>query len=273
MHLRRFCREINLPPEAVQIVEKMDGQISELQYVYVRNGFWTDRQKIFKEIIASPGYRQRFLYYYCRLALETFDRYKEEGIEEKVFFDTFSDVAIWCRACFRRYGEYGIQEYEWLWRHVEMTIFRFGRLQFEKTLSPWEFCSKDKKRNIGEPIISIHIPEGEPLDEKLCRESIALGQKFWGKDLPFVCHSWLLFPDLKNLLDENSNIIRFQEMFDIQSVDFEFREGEERIFGKVLEDPQMYPEKTRLQRDARKWLIRRNRLGSGLGVLKTEYEE
>ena len=59
MDLRRFCREIKLPPEAVKIVEKMDGQISELQYVYVRNGFWTDRQKIFKEIAASPGYRQR----------------------------------------------------------------------------------------------------------------------------------------------------------------------------------------------------------------------
>lgn len=62
-------------------------------------------------------------------------------------------------------------------------------------------------------------------------------------------------------------------MFDIQSVDFEFREGEERIFGKVLENPQMYPEKTSLQREARKWLIQGNRLGSGLGVLKTEYEE
>lgn len=273
MDLRRFCREIKLPPEAVKIVEKMDGQISELQYVYVRNGFWTDRQKIFKEIAASPGYRQRFLYYYCRLACETFEKYQKAGIGEKVFFDTFSDFTIWCRVCFRRYGEYGLQEYEWLWRHVEMTIFRLGRLQFEKTPSPWAVQKKDKKREIGEPIISIHIPEGEPLDGKLCRESIALGQKFWGKDLPFVCHSWLLFPDLKKLLDKNSNIIRFQEMFDIQSVDFEFREGEERIFGKVLEDPQMYPEKTSLQREARKWLIQGNRLGSGLGVLKTEYEE
>ena len=273
MDLRRFCREIKLPPEAVKIVEKMDSQISELQYVYVRNGFWTDRQKIFKEIAASPGYRQRFLYYYCRLACETFEKYQKAGIGEKVFFDTFSDFTIWCRVCFRRYGEYGLQEYEWLWRHVEMTIFRLGRLQFEKTPSPWAVQTKDKKREIGEPIISIHIPEGEPLDGKLFRESITLGQKFWGKDLPFVCHSWLLFPDLKNLLDENSNIIRFQEMFDIQSVDFEFREGEERIFGKVLENPQMYPEKTSLQREARKWLIQGNRLGSGLGVLKAEYEE
>ena len=146
MDLRRFCREIKLPPEAVKIVEKMDGQISELQYVYVRNGFWTDRQKIFKEIAASSGYRQRFLYYYCRLACETFEKYQKAGIGEKVFFDTFSDFTIWCRVCFRRYGEYGLQEYEWLWRHVEMTIFRLGRLQFEKTPSPWAVQTKDKKR-------------------------------------------------------------------------------------------------------------------------------
>ena len=35
----------------------------------------------------------------------------------------------------------------------------------------------------------------------------------------------------------------------------------------------MYPEKTSLQREARKWLIQGNRLGSGLGVSQTEYEE
>lgn len=270
MELKRFCREIKLPSEAVKVVEQMDSQISEQQYDYVRKGFRTDREKIFKEISASPGYRQKFLYYYCRLACDTFEKYREAGIGEKIFFDTFYDLTIWCRVCFRRYGEYGLQEYQWLWRHVEMTIFCLGRLQFEKTASPWEIQMGDKKGKIGEPVISIHIPEGEPLDRERCRESIKQGRAFWGKELPFVCHSWLLYPGLRNLLDENSNIIRFQEMFDIQQVDFEFREGEERIFGKILDDPQSYPEKTRLQREARKWLIQGNRLGSGLGVLKTE---
>ena len=128
MDLRRFCTEIGLPFGAVRIVEKMNEEISEVCYQYVRELFFTDREEIFREIASLAGYRQRFLYYYCRLACETYEKYQRAGIGDRVFFDTFSDIAVWCQVCFRRYGEYGIQEYEWLWRHVEMTLFRLGRL-------------------------------------------------------------------------------------------------------------------------------------------------
>ena len=63
-------------------------------------------------------------------------------------------------------------------------------------------------------MISIHIPEGQPLDPEACRESLDMGRKFWGGEIPYVCHSWLLFPGLKELLDEKSNILRFQQMFE-----------------------------------------------------------
>ena len=135
MDLRRFCTEIGLPSGAVCIVGKMNEEISEVRYQYVRELFFTDREEMFREIASLTGYRQRFLYYYCRLACETYEKYQREGIGDRVFFDTFSDIAVWCQVCFRRYGEYGLQEYGWLWRHVEMTLFRLGRLQFEKTES------------------------------------------------------------------------------------------------------------------------------------------
>lgn len=266
MDLRRFCTEIGLPSGAVCIVEKMNEEISEVRYQYVRKLFFTNREEIFREIASLAGYRQRFLYYYCRLACETYEKYQRAGIGDRVFFDTFSDIAVWCQVCFRRYGEYGIQEYEWLWRHVEMTLFRLGRLQFEKTESLWEFEYNGRKTAVGDPVISIHIPEGQPLDPEACRESLDMGRKFWGGELPFLCHSWLLFPGLKELLDEKSNILRFQKMFEIQSVDFQFREGEERIFDCLMEDPEKYPENTSLQRNARKYLKQGGRLGSGLGV-------
>lgn len=270
MDLRRFCTEIGLPFGAVRIVEKMNEEISEVCYQYVRELFFTDREEIFREIASRAGYRQRFLYYYCRLACETYEKYQRVGIGDRVFFDTFSDIAVWCQVCFRRYGEYGIQEYEWLWRHVEMTLFRLGRLQFEKTESLWEFEYKGRKTAVGDPVISIHIPEGQPLDPEACRESLDMGRKFWGGEIPYVCHSWLLFPGLKELLDEKSNILRFQQMFEIQSVDFQFREGEERIFDCLIEDPEKYPENTSLQRNARKYLMQGGRLGSGLGVISAD---
>lgn len=151
-----------------------------------------------------------------------------------------------------------------------MTLFRLGRLQFEKTESLWEFEYKGRKTAVGDPVISIHIPEGQPLDPEACRESLDMGRKFWGGEIPYVCHSWLLFPGLKELLDEKSNILRFQQMFEIQSVDFQFREGEERIFDCLMENPEKYPENTSLQRNARKYLKQGGRLGSGLGVIAAD---
>ena len=113
---------------------------------------------------------------------------------------------------------------------LKMTLFRLGRLQFEKTESLWEFEYKGRKTAVGDPVISIHIPEGQPLDPEACKESLDMGREILGwRDS--VCMPFLgPFPGLKELLDEKSNILRFQQMFEIQSVDFQFREGEERIF-------------------------------------------
>ena len=63
----------------------------------------------------------------------------------------------------------------------------------------------------GDPIISIHIPQGEKLTLESVRESIIQGMAFWGKEMPYLCHSWLLYPGLKDILPEKSNIIMFQK--------------------------------------------------------------
>lgn len=268
MKLKEFCRGIRLAPEALQVVEKMDEEISEIRYQYIREVFWVDQKKMFREISAAPGYRQRFLYYYCRLACETYEEYQQRNIGEKVFFDTFSDISLWCDVCFRRYGEYGLQEYEWLWRHIKMTLFRLGRFQFERTSSEWEFIWNGTSVKKGDTVISIHIPEGDPITQEKCLESLKKGQEFWKMAVPYLCHSWLLYPGLQNLLGETSNIRRFQKLFDIAGTDYKYREGEERIFGMLLDDPSGYPEYTRLQKEAKKYLEKGGKLGSGLGILK-----
>lgn len=267
MDLQKFCRGIHLMPEAVEILEKMEKLIPETEYQQVRESFLTDHEEMFREVLKTSGYRQRFLYYYCRFACDTYEKYREKGIGDQVFFDTFSDISLWCSVCFRRYGEYGIQEYGWLWRHVKMTLFRLGRLQFERMESQWEFIHKGITVKKGDPVISIHIPEGSPLIPEECLRSLKIAQVFWKRKMPYICHSWLLYPGLKTLLGENSNILKFQELFDLVSTDYQYREGEERIFGILLDSPSGYPENTSLQRRAKKHLKEGGRLGSGLGVV------
>ena len=206
------------------------------------------------------------------MACETWEEYKKKEISEKIFFDTFSDITIWCENSRRRFGNYVLREYGWLWRHVEMMIFRLGRLQFEKMDSEWEADLGDIHIRKGKTVISVHIPEGCPLDHAACEKSFRQAYEFWGTELPYVCHSWLLGAELRNFLSEDSNIMKFQQFFDIVEVDYSIREGEERIFGRLRENPELYEGHTSLQKKAKQHLLLGGRLGSGLGILKKQIE-
>ena len=119
-------------------------------------------------------------------------------------------------------------------------------------------------------MISIHIPQGEKLTPESVSNSLKQGRKLWGENLTYVCHSWLLYPGLEEILPQSSNIFQFQKNFLLWETDFEEREAEWRIFGKVEENPKNYPEKTSLQRNARNYLLSGKKLGNGLGMLKTD---
>ena len=55
-----------------------------------------------------------------------------------------------------------------------------------------------------------------------CKKSLDFAREFFAGFYPdykwdvFTCHSWLLGEDLKDILNENSNIIKFQNLFTIE---------------------------------------------------------
>lgn len=68
----------------------------------------------------------------------------------------------------------------------------------------------------GDHVINLHIPAIGPLEVPLCNDSTFRMLAFFKKFIPdfqpkaFVCHSWLLDPQLKKLLPEHSNLRAFQ---------------------------------------------------------------
>ncbi len=195
MELMEFLEGIRLMPEAIEKVQNLS--VSKTRYECVRQMFYEDKSRFYEEILKEQNYRIWFLYYYSRMASELYEVYQEKGIEETVFWDTFYDLTLWCQNCYRDYGEYGIQEYQWiplhlelpfydltLWcqncyrdygeygiqeyqwipLHLELRIFRFGRLQFELVQSGNSISD-------GKPFVNIHIPQGESLDMESCRKS------------------------------------------------------------------------------------------------------
>ena len=91
------------------------------------------------------------------------------------------------RTVFREYGEYGINEYDWFFRHLELRIFRFGRLEFEKMDSPWELSPGETGVRKGEKVISIHIPQGEKLVTRPGEGISYSGNGFLGKKSDRIC--------------------------------------------------------------------------------------
>ncbi len=212
--------------------------------------------------IADRGthqFEQNLLIYIDR-AVNAYEEYKRRGIEDKVYFNTMYDLNLWAGNCLRDYGVYGLKETGWLELHVNLKVFRLGRLQFEPITD----------KETGEQQLNVHIPQGEPLDIDACHRSYEQAAVFFKKNPVFVCHSWLLQPALKTLLPPDSNIVKFQSEYEIIELDNDDTQTIERVFGTCYANNRPksideYPEDTALQRVAKAYLKSGGTFSGALG--------
>lgn len=101
----------------------------------------------------------------------------------------------------------GIRISQMLWGtyFINARLIEYGRLQFEPTIN-------NK--------IKIHIPAGKNLDinevKKSIQNSRQLLKKYYNIENPkYICESWLLSKEISKMLDGNSNIKKFQSLFEI----------------------------------------------------------
>lgn len=261
-----LCRNLKLPESAAEIAAGTLSQ--EEEYQELKHQYQNEHQLFYERILKSAHPEQTFLSFCCRLACETYEMYKRKGIDEQVFWDTFQDIRIWCEECFQETGSYGIAEYQWFWRLFEMKLFRLGRLEYEIAGAEEKIEGNGIIIERGEAVISIHIPRGEPLEWEACEDSLQKAYQWFGRGRKYICHSWLLYPGLKEVLTPDSNIIRFQERFLLAGVDYREREAEKRIFGWIAGNITAYQENSTLQKNARNYLLSGRALGNGWGILK-----
>lgn len=273
MRVTEFWDGIKLGNNHREAVLKMDFGAQECERLYEL--YKKDHNEFFEDVLKKEDNGLWFLWLYSNMACKVYDRYMEQGITEKIFWDTFQDIRFWCENTEREFGIMGLAVYEWFYRHIDMLLFRFGRLQFEKMEMEHSIAEKENnatdQRELsvekGAQIINIHIAQGEPLIWEECEKSIERAKKFWGDDKPYVCHSWLLYPGLDEVLSEKSNIREFREHFRVLQVDYKEREAEWRVFGKVLKNVVEYPEDTSLQKRVKEYLLGGKCLGNGWGVM------
>ena len=83
----------------------------------------------------------------------------------------------------------------------------------------------------------------------------------------WYCESWMLSPALSELLPEHSNLIHFQKMFDLVSVDYESMAVLDWVFPGETPELDKLSENTTLQRNLKKFLLSGKKFGWAEGKL------
>lgn len=155
----------------------------------------------------------------------------------------------------------GIRVSQMLWGSyfANCRVLEVGRLQYE-------YVNKNK--------IEIHIPSGSKLDMDAVKDSLLRSKQYISKyfktnEYSYYCISWLLSKQVHSLLDADSNIYHFYDLFDIE----EGKDCVDNVFNFLFKttDIKNYNDLlavTSLQIKVKEYLLSGNRIKEGIGILK-----
>lgn len=207
--------------------------------------------------------------------------YAAKNIPDECYDGFLDDIKIKWAECLAVYGVEGTSTIQWSKRFVDATRFSFGILQFEPMILAGDgiFEAGGFTRGKGDLVINVHIPGGGKLLKEKCEEAFLKAAEFFAHLFPdggvtFHCSSWLLYPEHKEFLPENSNILMFADFF--KCIYSKTNDGHDlwRIFGMHnISDYASLPEKTSLQRLYKKHLMDGGETGIGVGLFIVKNKE
>lgn len=198
--------------------------------------------------------------------------YTEKGFDIQIYRDSVLDLKWKLEECKLVKGICGSFVSPWFCGFFDLTRFAFGRLQFE-IITTWQDYEKDgiKLEADKSKVINVHIPRtGTPLDKENCDKSYAQAREFFkeqvGENCPFVCFSWLLYPENKDILPKHTNTYRFMSEYDIIGSETNYGEDLWRLFDTEEKNPARLPTDTSMRRCYVEHLKKGGRVGNGFGV-------
>lgn len=254
MNIATLCDKIELQPDiknrVLSFVENFDFQkIDKYQKGYYEYKKMEEARLCVQTILGEDSDGIKILSCMLKACVDSYGVYRAKGIPDNIFFSTMRCFTRFINETYKMTGTLCFDRYWWTARQVGCHLFRIGELEYE--IRPTD-------KNV---IIDIHIPSDANLSPLSVEKSLNDAKIFLGKYFPLLsnaeyhCHSWLLDGQLKDMLNSNSNIINFQNMFEIfdeGEVDSEFIEW---LFNTKSKDYTTLPENTSLQRNVKKHLL------------------
>lgn len=198
--------------------------------------------------------------------------YDKRGIDETVYIDTVLDLKWKLWECKAVKGICGVFVAPWFQGFFNLERFALGRLQFEVVTVSVDYESHGIKLEKGKSrVINVHIPRtGTPMDKESCDAAYQRAKSFFksevGEDCPFVCHSWLLYPENKKILPHYTNTYRFISEYEI--IEWGENDGEDlwRLFDTEERDPEKLPTNGSLRSAYAEHLRSGGKVGWGFGI-------
>lgn len=270
MDVLQLCERIGIQPEVKLRIEKI---LSETDLAFLedirQNFFEYEKMKSvhtrLEQKLSDDKDHMKMLVCMLKVAADSYEVYSRKGIEPSVYTATMKCFPRFLKETYERTGRYEFDRYWWTARQAGCHEFRIGALEYER-----KFFDNG-------PGIAVHIPSDADFSSESVEKSLKEAKVFFGKYEPemegceYRCHSWLLDPQLKNMLPEGSNIRKFQERFEIYDPGEPGRDFLEWLF-QCQDVPETeyrnLSEKTSLQRKVKQHILTGGKIYNACGRLK-----
>lgn len=268
MNKEEFYRKLELDPQVILQLDEYEknrsAQITpELTACLDSRALWEDFLKGLKSAVGPDPEGMSVLWEMLDIAMtRTLPIYERKGIPEEIFTESMKFCTRAIRDYRKAYGRFRFEREWWFPRQLCPLEFRVGVLEYEYVETP------------EERYISVHIPSDADFSPVKVDESLRDFDDFCGcfcpewRGLRKKCISWMMVPALGQLLKSDSNIMSFQNRFQITGVDPDATGFLGWVYPGFSGDWADLPEDTSLRREMKKYLLNGGKIGSAEGILK-----
>lgn len=261
---------LELPQEVIEALNGYEaGRMKEIpeeiyQKLFERNQ-WEDGIKELQNYLGDDPMGMKILWELLHIACRyTYAEYEKRGIAEEIFVAT---MKFCTRFLNEQYATWGTYKFVWAWwfpRQLSVKEFRIGALEYELV-------------DGHEREIAVHIPSDADMGIDSIKQSLSAFDSFrehyfadW-KDVKLTCDSWMLMPELQEFLGDSSRIVSFQKLFEIEHIDREATWYMGWIYPGYEGPKEALPEKTKLQRELKKFLLEGKKFGIAKGHMNKKF--
>lgn len=234
---------------------------AELGNKLLKRDQWEEGLRQLQEMLGEDPTGVKILWELLHIAAAySHGEYEKRGIADEIFVATMKFCTRFLQERYNTYRDYNFVWAWWFPRQISLNEYRNGALEYE-------FVDGENRE------IAIHIPS----DADMSRESVARSledfrlfrHRYYPEwaDVDMTCDTWMLMPELKELLGEDSNILAFQNLFEIDRVDYDATWYMGWIYPGVETIDEGLPEGTTLQRSLKKYLLAGKKFGAARGHL------